>query len=341
MKNNKKLLWDFINNKKTPSNITDYNFYIDAINITNDEELYYHCPIQVQTNYNFILYLVNKFKDNTKFINEISQNYLKNTPRNDYTYQELIFIMSDLVDDLEDVNNYKIRKDIITNLRIKNIKNLLEENNDEEHGLGFIIVLENEESKVIADYLAKIFIAEIFYNIIKLENLEEIIHITYRDRLDLVTYGMDRFVIEAISLFDGYLAYYITENIYLIQDIKKDIKKIMKNWKKYIKDNYSNQLDELEKATKELILKYESSLNIQDIYEYIDNKSPFLPVKLAKDDYENDNILSDKRINIKDYRCLKEALDTAESIFNCQIIKEKKHKGNKAKILEFKPKNKE
>lgn len=341
MKYNKKILWDFINNKKIPQHITDYNFYIDAINITNDKELYYKCPKEVQNNYTFALFLIDKFKDDTIFIDEVAQNYLDNTPKGDYTYQELIFIMSDLMN-FGDKNCmlYKTTKDIIYASKRALINEYIYEDGSEEYGLGFLLVLLNENSKVITNYFATIFIEEIFYDIAKNE-LEEIIHMTYKDRFDFVTYGIDNFIIEFTSLFDGYLAYYIKNDPSLIKDVHKYIKKIAKNWNKYVKENYSDKLDELEKAIQAIIEKHKSSLSIEEIYNYIDKKSILFPVKISNDDIENNKLLSNKKINVEDYRCLKESLDTTEDIFNCKGEKNQDDKKYKSKILEFKQRNKE
>lgn len=337
MKYNKKVLWDFLNNKQIPQNITDYNFYIEAINITNDKELYYKCPKDIQNNYTFVLYLIDKFKDDTKFINIVAQNYLENTPKNNYTYQELIFIMSDLITDKENVYyyHYQAPKDCIYNSKKNIIEEFLdEEKYSEEFGLGFLVVLENEQSKIIADYFATKFIEKIFYEIVRYD-LEEIIHMTYKDRFDFVTYGIDNFIIEFISVFDGYLAHYLKDNMYLTKDIRKYIKSLAQNWNKYVKINYGSKINELEIALQTIISKYSSKLTLEEIYNYIDKKSQLLPIKLSND-YEEENILlSEKKINIEDYKCLKEALNIAENIFRIGEEKKQKEKRDKTKILKF------
>lgn len=343
MNYNKKALWNFINNKKIPQNINDYNFYMDAINITGDKDLYYKCPIIVQNNYIFVLYLIEKFQDNKNFINEVTQNYLLNTSKEDYTYQELIFIMSDLINDYEDnyYLQYKTEKDMIYTSKRTLIKEFLEISNyPEEYGLGFFIVLGNEKSEVITNYFATKFIEEIFYNIVG-NDLEKIIHMTYKERFDFVTHGIDNFIIEFISHFDGYLAYYLKDNMFLTKDLRKYIKNIAKNWNNYIKENYSKKLKKLESSICTTISKYNSSLSLQEIYDYIDKKLPLLPIKLSSSNEENNKYLSNKKINIEDYKCLKEALHVAEDIFDCRKEQNKETQQPKAKILEFKPNNME
>ncbi len=342
MKYNRKELWNFINNKKIPQNINDYNFYIDAIKITDDKDLYYNCPQKIQNNYMFVLFLIEKFQENKEFINEVAQNYLSNTSKNDYTYQELIFIMSDLINEYEEKYYFQYRtvKDMIYKSKKSLIKEYLEETGyPKEYGLGFYIVLENEKSEVITNYFAIKYVKELFYNIAN-SNLEEIIHMTYKDRFDFVTHGIDNFIIEFISNFDGYLAYYINDNMFLIKDIHQYVKNIAKNWNKYIKENYSKKLEELKSSIQTIISKNNSSLSIEEIYEFIDNKSLLLPIKLSDNSKDNNMILSDKKINLEDYKCLKEALNTAEDIFTCKEEKKKEKKQNKTKILDFKPNSK-
>lgn len=337
MKYNKKILWDFINNKEIPQNIKDYNFYIEAINITNDESLYYKCPQEVQNNYIFAIYLIKKFKDNKKFINDVAQNYLKSTEETDYRYQELIFIMSDLINNPKDYYYYfyQIKKDMIYTSKRLSIEELLSKESSEDYGLGFIIVLQNENSKVLIDYFATKYIEEIFYDIVRYD-LEDIIHMTYKDRFDFVTYGIDNFIIEFIAVFDGYLAYYIKNNTNLIKDIHKYIKSLAKNWNKYIKINYGNKINELEEQIKDIMKKYNSSLTINEIYTYIDKKSLLLPIRLSNNLDDTEYILSNKKIKIEDLKCLKESLDAAEDIFMCKEENNEDNKKYKGKILEFK-----
>ena len=332
------MLWNFINNGKIPKHMFDYQFYLDAFDITGDKNIYNKCPVEVKTNYLFVLSLIEKFSDDKQFIDEVACNYLSVTDKSNYTYQELIFIMSDLMDVYGKNNhyNYQYERDIIYNSKKNMIRQLLkEEKLDEEYGLGFIIVLNNEQSEIIINYFATKFINGIFYNIVGYD-LEEIIHMTYKDRFNFVTYGIDNFIIEFISHFDGYLAYYVKENMFLINDVYKYIKSITRNWNKYVRDNYSIKLEELELAIKSIISKYNSLLSVEEVYSYIDQKSLLLPVKLSVNDDGNNKVLSDRKTNISDYKCLKEALNIAENIFMCGEENKEKGKQSKAKILEFK-----
>ena len=337
MKNNKKLIWKFLNGEKVNTN--NYNFYIEAINITNDKELYYKCPKKVKQNYMFVLYIIEKFKNDIDFINEVAQNYLSKTSKNNYTYQELTFIMSDLIDTHKDnkYSNYTKEKNMIYNSKREIIEEYLDkEQNEQDYGLGFIIVQENEKSEVITNYFATKFIEDIFYNMNEL-NLEKIIHMNFKEKSDIIKYGIDRYIIEYIDLSDEELSYYVEDNIYLIDEIKRDINYIIDNWNNYIKDNYHDKLIKLKQIITNLLLKYNSSLSIDYLYQYIDINNPSLPVKLYKGKPIKTNI-NPKNININDYRCLKESLIIAEKILlHKNNNKSKKDNKSKAKILKFKP----
>ena len=336
MKNNKKLIWKFLNGEKIDTN--NYNFYIEDINIANDKELYYKCPKKVKQNYMFVLYIIEKFQNDIDFINEVAQNYLSKTSKDNYTYQELTFIMSDLIDEHKD-NKYSIynkEKNMIYNSKRKIIDEYLEEENEEDYGLGFIIVGENEKSEVITNYFASKFIEDIFYNMNELD-LEKIIHMNFKEKSEIIKYGIDRYIIEYIDLFDEELSYYVEDNIYLIDEIKRHINFIINNWNNYIEDNYHDKLIKLKIIITNLLSKYNSSLSIDELYQYIDKNNPSLPVKLYKGKPIK-KVIPSKNININDYRCFKESLIIADKILlHKNNNKPKQDNKTKAKILKFKP----
>ena len=340
MKYSKKNIWDFINGKEEKK--YNYNFYIEAINISNDRNLYYRCPPEVKNNYLFVLYLIEKFNNNKCFINEIAQNYLSNTKKEDYTYQELTFIMSNIITNHNDkyYSIYKKERDMIYTSKRKFIENFLEEEDyPEEYGLGFIIVLINEKSEIITNYFAKKFIEDIFY---KMEgtDIENIIHLNFREKEEFIKYGIERFLLEYINLFDDELSYYLENNTYLLKNIKININRIINNWDNYNNKKYKDKLTIFQNVSNIIIKKHKTSLSSEEIYQYIDEKNSLIPINLSKSKYKKAKTNKDS-INIIDYKCIKEISNLADDIFvyNKNINPNNYNSPSKGKILEFKPKN--
>ena len=332
---NKITLWNFINNKETPTNIYDYNFYIDAINIANDKDIYFKSPKEIKTNYQFVLFLLEKFYEDKKFINEVAQFYLNNINKKDYSYQELIFIMSDFIPiyDEEYNNKYEIEKNKIYQDKRKSIEDFLkEEQYDEEYGMGFFLLLFQEKSKIIVDYFANKFLEEIFYTMDNL-TLEDIIHMNFSKKEDFIKHGIDNYIIEYVDLFDKDLANYLEDDPFIYIDIKMEIERIIENWNNYIDKKFSPKIALLKTKINEIIKKYKSTLSSKQIHKYINNNN-IIPIDLPED--ENYTINS-TLININDCKCIKESLDLVERLFanNNQNKEEKKQNNNKVKILKF------
>jgi len=70
----------------------DKDFMMGVISYTNDPKMYSFCSESVKQNYEFVKYLVLKFKDNSEFITAIADNYLDNTDT-DWERRELNIIM--------------------------------------------------------------------------------------------------------------------------------------------------------------------------------------------------------------------------------------------------------
>lgn len=79
---------------------------MEVIKITADKKMYRLCSEEIKDNYEFVRFMVEKFKDDKKFIIEIPTNYLNKTNKEDIKYKELIFLMRKLLDN--DRNNFEM-----------------------------------------------------------------------------------------------------------------------------------------------------------------------------------------------------------------------------------------
>ena len=101
-KYDKKIIYDYI----MGNDLGEYSseelednkdFMIEVIEKTNDKRMYNLCSDNVRLDYEFVKYIVLKFRDDVDFIKEVADNYLNNIGvDNDYERVELLAIMSSL-----------------------------------------------------------------------------------------------------------------------------------------------------------------------------------------------------------------------------------------------------
>ena len=167
--------------------------------------------------------------------------------------------------------------------------------NDEENrserdvlGMGFIFIQDKFQGYIYTiEYFAKKFINEIFY-----ENdlsLEELIHKTYKNKETINKQGINNFLISYIGTLDVFLSSYISTHLYLLDDIKKHINRIIKNWDFYITNLNENRVLLIEDE----INKFINS----DIYDWTFNCYSITNKLLSK--YNTNPIIDEENIFIE------------------------------------------
>ena len=105
-KYNRDLISKYINGEE----IIDYNieeleddkdFMMQVISISNDYNFYNLCSEKVKLDYDFIKYLILKFKNNINFICDVANEYIEKT-EDDFARTELALIMRDLTKNNEE-----------------------------------------------------------------------------------------------------------------------------------------------------------------------------------------------------------------------------------------------
>ena len=167
-----KIVNDYINgNDIDDFNIDDLEndsmFMKKVIVASNDKNFYRLCSDRVKKDYNFIKFVIYKFKEDIEFISKVADEFLD--CNDDLLFRnELLIIMCDLIN--KD-SEYYIKYDIFLDasyqrerLSIELVKADLE---DEfvinEIGFGFLVILNSfRESGIVCNYYAKRFITDIF-----------------------------------------------------------------------------------------------------------------------------------------------------------------------------------
>ena len=236
-----KLVNDYIDGKEI-ENIDDLEddpiFMMQAINVSGDYKLYNLCSDNVKKDFDFVRFLIIKFRNNVDFIFNVANYYIEthdDFEKDELNITEIIAILINIPMDKE--------KSIYTRMKghslyyHKRIQIESCKRNDEELskelGMGFLLIYEEfMERTIVLEFYAKKIIDGIFeeYGIC----LDQLLHDKFKEANDIDKYGVNNFLLSFINNYDSALAAYLSVNLYLLDDIKKDIKMIQKKWNSYV-----------------------------------------------------------------------------------------------------------
>ena len=330
-----------------------------VINITNDKNMYFFSSDNLKKNYDFVKFLIDKFKNKIDFICDVADYFLDN--KEDCVEKfELEIIMSNI---LKTQNEKKYKKYSLTaGIRYISKKIEIEGYNIEREkdksipnvGAGFYLIYdEYYNNEIILNYFAKRMIDDILKenNI----NLEEIIHKNFKTKEQFKKFGINNYIINLIGCYDNMLSDYISKHLNTIFDTIKKCNKILDDFEAYeerIEKNKFNLI--IEKVNKYMNEKYihsyldetfilyyvASKLGVFDKlvkYDVLD-KNEALDVLSQYSDVELENILKSNFsdiVNLKKVENIfKEILSKTniEELEDDYIIKTKKN----SKIINFK-----
>ncbi len=245
-KHNKQLVIDYING----NDIEDYNlnelendklFMTKVIDYSNDEKMYNFCSDDLKKDYEFIKYIILKFRNNIKFITEVADYFLDNTDT-DYERTELSIIMSELTKDDLKITKYNVLCDAIYSGKRLQIELYKLQNKDEELsneiGMGFLLIYDlYNNSDIILDFYAKKIIEDIFteYDL----DLENILHSQFKTPDEINKKGLNNYMLSFIEMYDPMLASYASSRLDVLLPFKENIIKTQKNW-----NNYNNKTEQ-------------------------------------------------------------------------------------------------
>lgn len=252
-------LFNYIKNNEIDIDIKeqlqdDYKFMMKVIDITNDKNYYNLCSSRVKNNYEFVIFLMNKFSDDKSFVDEVSYTCLQNNRIIDINYKEVLLQTYELLKNEEKSffsYYYKTMVDAIYNAEMSFINNYKSNHNEDNNilGYGFIFIKFNYKNNCIfLNFFAKKIINEIFFEI---NFLEDLIHKYFNEYNKLQSHGINNFLISIIEKYDFTLANYVKCNVSLLDDVKENLESIEQNFNTYVK-NEKNNLVSFERARKKL-----------------------------------------------------------------------------------------
>ena len=313
-------------------------FMMQVIDKTNDKKMYEFCENEVKCDYEFVKFMIYKFKNDKNFIVKIAEDYLSrhkyNEEKIDVNCAELNIIMENL---LSHSKNEYFNKFIVSNKALYNKLSIelialyqkdSDFKKDRDFGLGFYYlqyIFENRH--VILDYYAKEYIEEIFYRNQNC-NFEKLIHKVAKNKEEISGKNINSFIINYVSKFDSNLSWYLSCHTELLEKVKKDIKRIYNTWDGYVRCNNSRKVDIFQSYVDNLFeaAKTEPSYTSTQLIEYIIRKMNLddvfndnlsyasfrLSVVYSDKDYDGDLLDSN---NVVDISFCNQALKKAQDIF--------------------------
>jgi len=352
-KYNKKLIFDYIIGNDIEG-ITieelenDYKFMIEVIKYTKDKNMYNLCSNEVKKNYEFVRFMVETFKDDIKFIDEIATNYLEQINSGDITSRELTIIMSNIIGDCEDMelNTYSVQSTMFYVSSMLDIE--IELKTSEEYiGKKFEFVYQNyETSMIILNYIANRMLQEIFYNNEEY-TFEELIHYNFKSVNELNDINLNNYLINYINSYDSSLSAYVSCHLELLDELRKNIGIITKNWDNYFDRINKRRIDVFNQELDKYIEENGSSINysIVDFIDYVMKKLNLEETFKKYDDYSADmemfggiNPIDENKLDLLDLKCLKYVTKLTKELFKEDIIDESSNdyeEEQKGKIIKY------
>jgi hypothetical protein len=335
---NKTLILDYISGNDIEEKLLEelednYLFMFDVIKLTKDKKMYNLCSDNVKKDYNFVKLIIDMFSYDIQFITIVADNYLNNISisEDDINYRELLITMAKIIgrtDDKKLLFYCTKAYSIYIEDSIAFTSDIMKEKNKSfklEMGLGFLFFLnEYGTSEIIMDYVASNFISRIFIE--SNLDLEKLIHKDFKDFRDLEKHGINNFIIGYINNYDTYLATYVSSKVELLNDLRKRINFIQKNWDNYVKRTNMRKIAIFIYEANKYIDDHEKDMSLcgEDALEYIIKKfdllplvEPYFPLGL---DEEFSMPIQEEKLNVADVMCIKYLTELVNELCKSNII---------------------
>lgn len=233
----KKLVLDYVCGNELDVNCEDLEnnpaFMLEVLRFTKDSRMYRLCSDEVKINADFVLGILEIFKHDDNFSEEVFIYYFENAEYS-LDYLNTIAICAEKYH--LPVAALKMMAYFTTEqARINAVQfGIDDEEEKREIGLGFAI-FEDEYAGYpdILGYFAKHLIESHFE--FKPNNyLESLLHERFRTQDDLINCGIINFLINYMRESDIYLADYLSVHPEYLNSLAKKIRKIIKNWDNYL-----------------------------------------------------------------------------------------------------------
>lgn len=249
----------------------DKDFMMWVISYTNDIKMYSFCSESVKLNYEFVEYLVLKFKDNSEFIMTVADNYLDNADT-DWESKELSIIMEKVLPK-ELAEKYEVLNE--TSYFTKRLEVEIAKAKDSKLesmvGMGFLLMFDQYNgSDIILDYYANNMVGEIIRdnNI----NFEKMLHTQFKSASKITEMGINNYIVNFISCYDSMLSSYVSTHLDIIKPIANRIKRIQDDWDKYLSVDETRRYNNMLDMVHEYMSMSDSNMGENEVLYYVANE---------------------------------------------------------------------
>ena len=267
----------------------DKDFMMGVISCTNDIKMYSLCSDTVKQDYEFVKYLVLKFKDNSEFIITVANNYLDNTDT-DWESKELSIIMEKVLpkelakkyEVLNETSYFTKRLEVeMAALKDPKVESMI--------GMGFLLMFnEYNGSDIILDYYANCMIGEIIRN--NNINFEKMLHTQFKSADKITEMGINNYIVNFISYYDSMLSSYVATHLDIVKPIATRIKVIQENWDKYSLVDETRRYNKMLDMVHEYMSMSDSNMEENEVLYYVANE---LGIKDKVKQYDGSKELED------------------------------------------------
>lgn len=249
----------------------DKDFMMWVISYTNDIKMYSFCSESVKLNYEFVEYLVLKFKDNSEFIMTVADNYLDNADT-DWESKELSIIMEKVLPK-ELAEKYEVLNE--TSYFLKRLEVEIAKAKDSKLesmvGMGFLLMFDQYNgSDIILDYYANNMIGEI----IRDNNIdfEKMLHTQFKSASKITEMGINNYIVNFISCYDSMLSSYVSTHLDIIKPIANRIKRIQDDWDRYSSADETKRYNHMLDMVHEYMSMSDSNMGENEVLYYVANE---------------------------------------------------------------------
>jgi hypothetical protein len=234
-----KLINDYINGEEIEDDKLEElennpEFMKAVFNVSNDPKIYSMCSKTLKNDYDFVMFLIDKFKDNHTFVDDVASNYLNSNP-DEHDRTSVIVKLCKLFEKGEPelfakyriVFLSKVMSDLITAQQYK-----LENPQDSFVGFGFVFFhydFKGEDDTL--EYIARQVISFLLDE--EYVNLERAIHKEFSSEEDLDKYGLFKYMTNFLGRYDTLLSEYATVHPNILDGLRYEIKKIKEGWETF------------------------------------------------------------------------------------------------------------
>ena len=302
----------------------DDEFMKTLVKTSKSPEMFYKCSDKLKNDCDFILDLVEVFRDNPKFLSEMASTYIANNKDDQQTERELNILLSDIYDETFDDELEKFANEayafyMSTLDTIEHELNELDIDARLEAGEGFIFVDTSfHSSDIVKHYFAEKMIETIIEGK-AIYSFEQLVHYSVSSLEYLHQIGERVFLMNLIGEYDVTLMDYAMNKQDLLDRYVDMMKEIEDNWDNYCKEVNTHNLDQTYSEMENYIQENGLSYRLVDLFDGIVNQSINRDKICKYVDIDKNATIDYKNVDIPSFKFVKHMREFIDAVFEYDI----------------------